>query len=148
VKLLLDLLDARPAPTEPGVDRPMPIGVREGRRASLVNLPRDFGLAIERSRKNSGRGRSSIPPSQLVSPVPRSLLLLMSRLYSPSRSPVTSQGPKQRDRKGLRSCRCAEKQPPHFPPFLVLYAGTCFAARQPATVPSFHRSCIRRAPLF
>jgi hypothetical protein len=35
-------------PPKRGADRPKPIGVREGRRGSLIYLTRDFGLAGER----------------------------------------------------------------------------------------------------
>jgi hypothetical protein len=37
-----------PLPPNPGVDRPRIIVVREGRRDSLIMLPRDFGLAGEK----------------------------------------------------------------------------------------------------
>jgi hypothetical protein len=43
-------------PPDRGTDRPMPIGVWEGRRATLIYLPRDFGLAGER------RGKASEQP--------------------------------------------------------------------------------------
>jgi hypothetical protein len=42
-----------PLPHNQGADRPRRIGVQEGRRASLIQLPRDFGLAGERRGKAS-----------------------------------------------------------------------------------------------
>jgi hypothetical protein len=64
-KPLLDLHDARPAPTEPGADRHRPIGIRDGRRASLIWLPRDFGLAEDRRGK---AGKKTLLTWLLVDP--------------------------------------------------------------------------------
>jgi hypothetical protein len=47
MKLLLDLHEPECRPP----DRPRPIGGREGLRASLILLPRDFGLAGETNGK-------------------------------------------------------------------------------------------------
>jgi hypothetical protein len=63
MKLVLDLPDARPLPPNKSPDRhTRPIGVREGRQASLVYLPRDLGLPGERrgkaSEKKSPRGHA------------------------------------------------------------------------------------------
>jgi hypothetical protein len=47
-----------PLPPNRGADRPKPVGVRKGRRANLILLPRDFGLAEDRR----GKARKKIPP--------------------------------------------------------------------------------------
>jgi hypothetical protein len=38
-------------PPNRGAERPRPIGTREGRRDSLIYLPRDFGFAEDRRGK-------------------------------------------------------------------------------------------------
>jgi hypothetical protein len=55
-----------PLQPNPGADRPTPIGVREGRRTSLIELPRVSGLAGERSGKASEKNlltRSHVDPA-------------------------------------------------------------------------------------
>jgi hypothetical protein len=58
-----------PLPPNRGADRPRPIGVREGRRASQMWLPRDFGLARERKGKVSEK---TLPTRSLVDPAVKS----------------------------------------------------------------------------
>jgi hypothetical protein len=44
-------------PPNRGADRPRPINAREGRRVSIIYVPRDFGLAGERRGKASEKPR-------------------------------------------------------------------------------------------
>jgi hypothetical protein len=52
-----------PLPPNRGADRPIPIGVREGRRANLILLSRDFALA------GDGKGKASEKTLPMRSPV-------------------------------------------------------------------------------
>jgi hypothetical protein len=76
---MIDLNDARPPPQNRGADRPKPNGVRKGRRASLIYIPRDL-LEIKGERtakKTSSLCRLSLSPLYRVSLVHGSLPLLV-----------------------------------------------------------------------
>jgi hypothetical protein len=104
-----------------GADRPRPIGFRDGRRASLIYRPRDFGLAEDRRGKIAQKTlltQLSTPPTHPVDPAPRSLPLLPARRSSLSRSPVTSRACAGDQDTQIKRTFGALASAPRFPPLI------------------------------